>query len=472
MTHSRKVKRYIVSDVFAAIVTWIVFFIFRKLVFEKLPIGIVVHQIFSSDKLFVGIVTVSVFWIFVNFLSGYYSYVLRKNIFQDILNTFKTAFVGVIILFFLLLLDDKVLTYKNYYVAGAVLFSLQFVFTLIPRIYITKKTLLNIKNGNIQFNTIIIGSGERAKDIYNELHSRKVNEGNNFIGYVTTPSGDNGALLNELPLLGNISDLPDIISRNKVEELIIAIEPGEKDDLNEVQSWLGFSEITVKALAELNQFFRGKKKITNILGTPLLEIEHELMPLWQQALKKIIDILFSLLAIVLLSPFYIFCAFGIKISSKGPILFTQQRVGKNGKEFKLFKFRSMYTDAEKHGPNLARENDNRCTPFGKFLRKTKLDEIPNFFNVLKGDMSLVGPRPERQFYIDQIVKIAPKYKQLQKIRPGITSLGQVRFGYASDVEQMTKRLRYDILYMENMTLYTDFLIIYYTFVLLFKGRHV
>jgi lipopolysaccharide/colanic/teichoic acid biosynthesis glycosyltransferase len=131
----------------------------------------------------------------------------------------------------------------------------------------------------------------------------------------------------------------------------------------------------------------------------------------------------------------------------------------------------MYIDAEKHGPNLANPNDDRCTPVGRFLRRTKLDEIPNFINVLKGDMSLVGPRPERQYYIDQLIKIVPQYKQLQKIKPGITSLGQVRFGYASNIEQMVQRLRFDLLYMQNMSLYTDFLILYYTIKILFKGRH-
>jgi lipopolysaccharide/colanic/teichoic acid biosynthesis glycosyltransferase len=184
------------------------------------------------------------------------------------------------------------------------------------------------------------------------------------------------------------------------------------------------------------------------------------------------DILFAILAITILSPFFVVCAFGIKLTSKGPIFFRQERIGKNGKAFMLYKFRSMYTDAEKDGPNLSSENDNRCTPFGRFLRKIKLDEIPNFLNVLKGDLSIVGPRPERQYFIDQIIKISPNYKQLQKIKPGITSLGQVRYGYARDVDQMVKRLRFDLLYLENMTINTDFLVIYYTVLILFKGRHI
>lgn len=455
-----------------AAIVWVLFFVFRKIVFENIPPQEVIKQSLGSVKLLTGMIVVPVFWVLVYYLSGYYSYILRKDIFQDIGKTFKTTLVGVIVLFFVLILDDEVNIYKNYYIAGSVLFGLQFTLTLIPRVIFTQITTHNIKNGKITFNTLIIGCGSQANDIYNELRKKKPGDGNKFIGYIHSPSDKDCCLPAEMPKLGIIEDLPDIVSKYKIEELIIAINSSEKEDLKEVLSWMGYSEITVKIIAGFNQDIRGNKKITNILGTPLLEVEHELMPLWQQAVKKIIDILFSIVAIVLLSPFYIVCALGIKLTSKGPILFVQERVGKNGKSFNLYKFRSMYTDAEKNGPNLAQQNDSRCTPFGKILRQTKLDEIPNFFNVLKGDMSLVGPRPERQYYIDQIVKVTPKYKQLQKIKPGITSLGQVRFGYASDVEQMTRRLRYDILYMENMSLYTDFLIIYYTFVLLFKGRHV
>jgi lipopolysaccharide/colanic/teichoic acid biosynthesis glycosyltransferase len=235
---------------------------------------------------------------------------------------------------------------------------------------------------------------------------------------------------------------------------------------------LGFPEITVKAIPGLHNVLRGKVKITNIMGTPLLEIAHEILPHWQLAMKMFIDFAFAFFAVILFSPLYLICSICVKFTSKGPVLFRQERVGKNGKPFYILKFRSMYIDAEKNGPNLSCQDDKRITTFGRFLRKTKIDETPNFINVLKGEMSLVGPRPERQFYIDQIIKLKPQYLQLQKIKPGITSLGQVKFGYAENVEQMTKRLRYDMLYMENMSIYTDLAIIYYTIILLFKGRHV
>jgi len=196
------------------------------------------------------------------------------------------------------------------------------------------------------------------------------------------------------------------------------------------------------------------------------------MPMWQTQLKQVIDFSISLTALILLSPIIISLAIGIRITSKGPIMYSHERIGRFGKPFTLYKFRSMYIDAEKNGPSLSSKNDNRITPFGKFMRKSKLDELPNFWNVLKGDMSLVGPRPERKFYIDQIVKIAPHYLHLQKVKPGITSWGQTKYGYAENIDQMIERLKYDILYIENMSLYVDFKIIIYTILTILKGRNI
>jgi len=167
-----------------------------------------------------------------------------------------------------------------------------------------------------------------------------------------------------------------------------------------------------------------------------------------------------------------FLAIGIKLTSKGPVLYSHERIGRFGKPFTLYKFRSMAEDAETNGPALSSKNDYRITPFGKFMRKSKLDELPNFYNVLKGDMSLVGPRPERKYYIDQIIQKAPHYLHLQKVKPGITSWGQVKYGYAESVDQMVERLKYDILYIENMSLYVDFKIMIYTILTIFKGQHI
>lgn len=220
----------------------------------------------------------------------------------------------------------------------------------------------------------------------------------------------------------------------------------------------------------MQDFLFGSVKMSAIWHAPLIQISPDLMPAWQQSIKRLMDIVISLIAMVALIPLYLFTAIGVMLSSKGPVLYSQERIGRRGKSFKMHKFRSMYVDAESNGPQLSSENDPRITPFGRFIRKVRLDEIPQFYTVLKGDMSLVGPRPERQYYIDQIVKRAPHYRLLLKVKPGITSWGQVKFGYASTVDEMVERLKYDILYIENMSIAMDIKILIYTALIVLQGR--
>jgi exopolysaccharide biosynthesis polyprenyl glycosylphosphotransferase len=218
------------------------------------------------------------------------------------------------------------------------------------------------------------------------------------------------------------------------------------------------------------ELLSGSLKMTNIYGALFVELNRDVMPLWQQAIKRFMDISLSIIAILVLLPLYLIAAVLVKFSSPGPIFFLQERIGLNNKPFQIIKFRTMYVNSEANGPQLSSSNDSRITPVGRFMRKTRLDEFPQFINVILGHMSLVGPRPERQFYIDQIVQHEPQYVLLNRVRPGITSWGQVKYGYAENVEQMLDRMKYDLLYINNRSIALDLKILFYTVAIVVKAK--
>ncbi len=463
--------KYILFDIFSSIFSWSIFYIFRKLIIESQKYGFQIPIEFTT-KFYLGISILPFFWLLLHYLSGYYNDIFRKSRLQELGQTFTTILFGTIIIFFSLLLDDEILYYKHYYNLFFTLFTLQFTLTYIPRLIITSINNKKIQKGEIQFNTLIIGNNGEAKDIFLNIKKQKKSTGNKFVGFVSTKNNNNNSLNNHLEYLGKPSELKKIIAEHKIKEVIIALDNTERKETEKIINLLDNTDIIIKVIPNMYEILTGKVKMTHIFSIPLIQISHTIMPIWQQKIKQAIDIIVSFSTLVITSPLMLFLSIGIKLTSKGPILYSHERIGKFGKPFTLYKFRSMYVDAEKNGEALSSKNDSRITRFGKFMRKSKLDEIPNFYNVLKGDMSLVGPRPERRFYINQIIKKSPHYLHLQKIKPGITSWGQVKYGYAENVDEMTKRLKYDILYIENMSLYVDFKILIYTIIIILKGKNI
>lgn len=452
---------YAFSDWLAALLAWVSFFYFRQVYIENADFTV-------TTQFWYGVILIPLSWTFLFGLSGAYYKPNRRYRMKEFSQVFFISIAGTLFLFFALVLNDAVPNYKFYYRSFFVLFSLLFLLTLIPRLFITSRLVKSIHKGTRGFNTLLVGGSQKAKEILHELDNIKQSEGFDFKGFIKI-NGVDDTIKDRLPQLGSIEEINAIIDTYKIEEIIIAVESSEHNKLKEIINKIDNWDVAIKISPDMYDILSGSVKMNNILGTPLMEVNPEVMPAWQQSTKRIIDIFFSLTALIILFPVFLILAVLVKAGSKGPVFFSQTRVGKNGIEFHIYKFRSMIQNAEKNGPQLSSDNDMRITKIGRFMRKTRLDEIPQFFNVLKGEMSLVGPRPERQFFIDEIMRHDPSYRFLNRVRPGITSWGQVKFGYAENVEQMLRRMKYDLLYLENRSLAIDFKIMLYTVRTILKG---
>lgn len=469
MNKRRQVAKYVIADVFSAALAWSLFFLYRKSVHDP-EIQANLGNIYADANYYVGVIVVPLFWLALYTLSGTYRRIYRKSRLKELSQTLTITLIGIVIIFFALILDDIIISYKNYYHSLLVLFGLHFGLTYPLRLIITSRTAYKIHHKIIGFNTVIIGSNGNAVQIYKDIEAQEKHSGNKFVGFVNVEEYPAYKIQEFLPHLGNLSDLKRIVREHEMEEVIIAIERSENKTIETIITQLQDANVIIKVIPAMQDFLLGTIKVNSIFHTPLIQISPDLIPPWQQSIKRGMDIVLSILAMILLIPLYIFTAIGVKLSSKGPVIYSQERVGLYGKPFKMHKFRSMYCDAEKDVPMLSSKSDNRITPFGRFIRKVRLDEIPQFYSVLIGDMSLVGPRPERQYFIDQIAKRAPHYMLLLKVKPGITSWGQVKFGYAENVDEMIERLKYDILYIENMSIAMDIKILIYTVHIVLTGR--
>ena len=435
---------------------------FRKIYIEKYVFEI-------NYKLILSTFFISLFWILLYFIFGNYKNVYKKYRIKEITQTISQTVIGIILIFFTFLLDDNINTYQDYYRIFIVLFLLHIIITFIPRIILTSRTVNQIHNKKIGFNTILIGSSQKAKDTFSEINNLKQATGHFIIGYVCTNGGKDVIKETGLKKLGAYNEISQIINNEKIEEVIIATEPKEHEKINNIINDLADLKVEIKVVADMYSILTGSVKMNSIYGALLISVNPEMMPSWQKTVKRIMDLFISIIAIIILSPIFIILSILIKSGSKGKIIFKQERIGFKNEPFQIYKFRSMYVDSEKNGPQLSSKDDNRITNIGSFMRKTRLDETPQFFNVIKGEMSLVGPRPERQYFINKIITKAPHYKHLSKVKPGITSWGQVKYGYAENVDEMIARLKFDLLYVENMSLSLDLKILFYTVIIMLKG---
>ena len=456
-------------DWFTACFAWFLFFVYRKNLENP---NSDFSEIISDPKLLQGLLIIPIGWLLLYSIFDKYSDIYRFSRWATLKRTLSISFFGVVLLFFTVLIDDTANIYTTYINPFFRLFALHFFLTASARLIYLTISKNRLKRGKVKYNTLIIGGDKNAVEIYNELQNKVYGKAHNFIGFIDSNGNSVNHLAKEIPLIGKLGNLSLIIDEMNVEEVIIAIETSEHNKLKNILDVLyDYSDkLLVKIIPDMYDIMLGNVKLTHIYGTILIEVDQEIMPRWEHLLKRIIDLIVSIIILIILSPLYLYIALRVRMSSEGPILYQQERIGKNNKPFQILKFRSMAQNAEQAGPQLSFDDDPRITSWGRVMRKWRLDELPQLYNVLIGEMSLVGPRPERRFYIDQIMEKAPHYKHLLKIRPGITSWGQVKYGYASNLDQMLQRLKYDIIYLENMSLGLDIKILFYTILVLFQGK--
>lgn len=457
-----------VSDYLSSLAAWYCLYMFRKVVIEAehFQLGLP----FQDNQFFAGLFIVPEIWLFLHYISGTYIDLYRKSRLQEVIKTTVVILVGAILIFFGLLLDDKVRRFTDYYLTFAVLYMAQYTLTLLGRIILLNRAKANLRAKRFAYNTLLIGANQKAAELYEEFSARGNAFGYTFCGYLRLNGETANKLTTELEQLGTISDLERIVDQHEIEEVIIAIESHEHHLLNDILLALADKKVYIRIIPDMYDILSGTTKMNSIIGEAFIEIPPVVLSEWQRITKRWFDMIGSVGALIFTSPLLLYVAVRIKTSSKGPIFYTQERLGQYGRPFQILKFRSMYTDAEQHGPKLTTDDDPRITPVGRWIRKYRVDELPQFINVLRGEMSIVGPRAERRFFADQIVQQAPYYRHVFKVQPGITSLGMVKYGYASTVEEMVKRLKYDIIYMENMSILMDLKVIIYTVMTVLYGR--
>lgn len=452
--------KYVASDLVTTFIAFLLFDISRFYILHEEQSDY--HNLISylsTPKLILEQILIPIALLFVYWLSGYYNRPYEKSRLHEFIATFYSALFNAALIFFILLINDRGPIISSDYFLICVSFLLMLGLTYSGRLIITSVTRRYTRRNNILHNVMIIGNLRSAQDIYRALKSAGNLMKYNVVGFVRIDPNEN--LFSELPCW-ELWEIEDVCRKENVDQVILAPDKEKDSFVLEMLYRLFPLDISIKIAPDTLSYVTSSIRMTDIIAEPFINLASPPLNDCANNIKLTFDILFSILALIILSPLMFGLMIGVKLSSPGPIFFSQERIGKKRKPFNIYKFRSMYVDAESDGPMLSSSEDKRVTPVGRFLRKYRLDELPQFWNVLKGEMSLVGPRPERDFFIRKILKRAPYYCLVFQVKPGITSWGMVKFGYASNISQMVNRTKFDLIYITNMSLALDLKILIYT----------
>lgn len=423
--HRKQQLIYIVVDAVSAVAIWLAFLLFRWLVYDGKLFGVDTVLI-PAFSFYPPLFLYPLGCLVVYYLSGYYLRPLRKRYSKELAVTAVTSLIIGLGAFFLIIIDDPVTNYHRYLVSLIVLVGLQFVGCYVPRLVVTYM------------------SRRRYPEIYRcfTIHS-----------------------------VAEVEDFKRLHAGEPQDEVIIDLNGNTNErDIYTIISQVYPLNVEICVVPRLYDMLTGAASIQDVGDVPLVRITEHKMSDCGLCMKRACDVVMALMGMVVLSPVYLIVAVLVKCSSKGPVIYRQERIGLHGKPFMILKFRTMTDHAEQGVPCLSSDNDPRITRLGHILRKYRIDELPQMWNVLRGDMSIVGPRPERRFFINQIEQVAPYYCLIYRIRPGLTSWGPIKVGYTDTMDKMVRRLNYDIVYMENMSLLLDMKILLFTISVILDGK--
>jgi exopolysaccharide biosynthesis polyprenyl glycosylphosphotransferase len=442
------------------------------LIFYQLRVQSGVFDMRTRPDLILPMLVIWLFWLIIFMFIGLYRSWFAMSRFDEISALFKATFVGTFILFSLVYADDTTNGVSSgiriiilYY--WVILFS----FTSIGRAFLRYFQRYLLIKGFGRKNTLIIGLGKAAEEIAQEIREHRA-LGLDIVGYLATEEGEvSGELFNKLPILGQTVDFEKVLEEYQIKEVVFALENHQNELLINIISRTENYNVGLKIVPNLYEILSGQARSMQLYGVPLVDINPQLMPEWEKKVKRMMDIIIALVMLITNSPILLATAIAIKLNSKGPVFYLQERCGLLGKPFKIIKFRSMRVNAESaSGPVWSQKNDPRVTAVGRFIRKVRIDEIPQMWNVLKGEMSLIGPRPERPFFVEKLAKEIPYYRRRLRVRPGVTGWAQVKHKYDETVEDVKEKVKFDLFYIENMSLRMDFKIIVRTVLVVLFGK--